>query len=71
MSTRTKRKRIDWEHRPRIRYYCPKCGHVRGPSKSAPNDMGHNGRNLVYPHTKFGGESCPGGPIDPVKDRAP
>lgn len=84
---RERRPRRDWEHRIHIRFYCPACGEVRGPSKSTPLDTGHNGRvirnkdgtqavagDLVYPHFRpffLGSDKCPGGRIDPVKDRAP
>lgn len=65
----------DWDHRIRIRFYCPVCGEVRGPSRWTMSDVGHDGKNLVYPHHRpywLGpSEKCPGGRVDPVKDRAP
>lgn len=89
-TTTRSRPRKDFEHVFHVRFYCPACGEVRGPSRTSPMDYGHNGKvtrqpdggrlvtgSRVFPHIRpyvqlLGGKrECPGGEIDPVKDRAP
>jgi hypothetical protein len=56
-------------HGTRPRVYCPACGEVRGSEQytkgQAPTVYGHH-RNDGGPDRVL----CPGGPIDPVKDKA-
>lgn len=68
MSTTTRRRR-PW-NKSRIRVYCPACGEVRGNERYGfPAE--HN-EERVFTHTRsWSGARCPGGPVDPVKDRAP
>lgn len=75
MTTRARRAPInDSYHRGsrRLRLYCPCCGESRGGESIWSNASSeHNGRDLVYPHERRVFGPCPGGPVDPVKDRAP
>lgn len=71
------RPRLETWSKSRIRVYCPGCGEVRGNERHGfPRE--HNEKR-VFMHKRLivpGGPTavlvdCPGGPVDPVKDRAP
>lgn len=66
--------RAEREKRLKARYYCPECGEVGYGFKSFRSGwivdmhtrcLPAEGRNDYYY------KRCPGGPIDPVKDKAP
>lgn len=86
MSRRRRTVMTDRDHRPKVRFYCPVCGEVRGNPIWSDSTTEHNGQftycngqrvvtgSMVYPHFRpffLGTDKCPGGPIDPVEDRAP
>jgi len=69
--SRKRRTYKPWAPSP-FRVYCPGgCGEVRGNERYGfPRE--HDGQGRVYPHrVNHSGKQCPGGRIDPVKDRAP
>ena len=67
--SRKRRTHKPWTPSP-FRVYCPGCGEVRGNERYGfPRE--HDAQGRVYGHTRTGKAKCPGGRIDPVKDRAP
>lgn len=78
MSRTRRAARAAREDRSGVRFYCPSCGQVRGTSRwSNFNENEHNGVDRVFAHDRNTGigtapvVKCPGGTVDPEKDRAP